>query len=213
MADGRRVRLDNAMILEHGGKRPTIDPGARIAPNATICGDVTIGAGTSVGFGAVLTAESGPVRVGRDCVIMDTAVLRGVRGHPAYLGDGVMVGPRAYLSGCEVGDHAFLATGTTVFNGARIGVRAMVRINAIVHVNTVLSEDAVVPLNWVAVGDPAVILSPDRDEEIWTVQAGLDFPGTVFGVARPEPGKSYMPDVKPRYARALARHRGDIELD
>ena len=32
------------MILEHDGKTPSIHATARVAPNATICGDVTIGA-------------------------------------------------------------------------------------------------------------------------------------------------------------------------
>ena len=52
------------MILEHCGTRPGIDPSARIAPNAVICGDVTIGPDSSVGFGAVITAESGKVTIG-----------------------------------------------------------------------------------------------------------------------------------------------------
>jgi carbonic anhydrase/acetyltransferase-like protein (isoleucine patch superfamily) len=56
-------------------------------------------------------------------------VIRGVRGNPVRIGDNVLVGPRAYLTGCEVADNAFLATGTTVFNSARVGARAEVRIN------------------------------------------------------------------------------------
>lgn len=201
------------MILEHQGKRPTIDPTARIAPNATICGDVTIGANTSVGFGAVIVAESGPVGIGRDCVIMDTAVIRGVRGNPVSIGDHVMVGPRACLTGCAVGDGAFLATGAAVFNGARVGRGAEVRINGLVHLRSVLPEDATVPIGWVAVGDPARILPPDQHDAIWTLQKPLDFPGYVFGVDRPPPGGSIMPDVMPRYAAFLHRaHAGDTAL-
>jgi len=86
------------MILEHKGKRPVIDPSARIAPNATICGEVSIGVNTSIGFGAVVSAESGAVRIGANCVVMDTAVLRGVRGSPLTIGDSVLIGPRAYLT-------------------------------------------------------------------------------------------------------------------
>jgi carbonic anhydrase/acetyltransferase-like protein (isoleucine patch superfamily) len=138
------------MILEHGGAVPVIDPTARGAPNAMICGDVTIGPNCSIGFGAVLTAESGSIVWGAHCVVMDTAVLRGVRGNPVTIGDNVLVGPRAYLTGCTVADNVFLATGATVFNGARIGARAEVRINGTVHLRTVLPEDAVVPLNWIA---------------------------------------------------------------
>ena len=32
------------MLLEHEGKCPRIDPSARVAANATICGDVIISA-------------------------------------------------------------------------------------------------------------------------------------------------------------------------
>lgn len=197
------------MLLEHDGHEPKIDPTCRIAPSATVCGDVTIGPNTSVGFGVVLTAESGPIAIGANCVIMDTAVIRGVRRDPVTIGDNVLIGPRAYLTGCAVADNAFIATGAAVFNGARIGERAEVRINGIVHLRTVLPADAVVPLNWIAVGDPAQILPPERHEAIWAVQEALDFPRYVFGVSRPRSGETFMPDVMPRYARALRRHRDD----
>jgi len=72
------------MQIKHRGVTPTIDPTARVAPNATICGDVTIGPNTSVGFGAVITAESGPVRIGANCIVMDTAVIRGVRSNGTF---------------------------------------------------------------------------------------------------------------------------------
>jgi carbonic anhydrase/acetyltransferase-like protein (isoleucine patch superfamily) len=50
------------MILEHRGARLTIDAVARIAPNAVVCGVVTIRPNCSIGFGAVITAKSGPVK-------------------------------------------------------------------------------------------------------------------------------------------------------
>jgi hypothetical protein len=126
------------------------------------------------------------------------------------LGDNVLVGPRSSLTGCLVEDEAFLATGCTVFNGARIGRGAEVRINGIVHLRTVLAPGAIVPLGWIAVGDPARILPPDQHEAIWAIQQTLDFPRHVFGVARPAEGETIMPDVMPRYAGALGRwHAGD----
>jgi carbonic anhydrase/acetyltransferase-like protein (isoleucine patch superfamily) len=118
-------------IIAHEGMSPRMAPTARVAPTATVCGDVVIGANTSIGFGAVIVAESGPVKIGANCVIMDTAVLRGVKRSPLTLGDNVLVGPRAYLTGCTVEDDVFLATGCTVFNGARIGRKSEVRINGI----------------------------------------------------------------------------------
>lgn len=201
------------MLLRHRDAAPNIDPGARVAPTASICGEVTIGANTSVGFGAVIVAESGPVRIGANCVIMENAVIRGVKGHPVTLGDNVLVGPHAYLVGCEVEENAFLATGTTVFNGARIGAGAEVRINGVVHLRSVLPPGATVPINWVAVGDPAQILPPDRHDDIWMVQKPLDFPKYVFGVDRPADDSSMMSQIMPRYAAALRKwHKDDSEI-
>jgi carbonic anhydrase/acetyltransferase-like protein (isoleucine patch superfamily) len=202
------------MLIEHQGKRPRVDPTARIAPTAVLCGDVCIGPGTSIGFGAVLTAESGPIMVGANTVVMDTAVLRGVARSPLAIGDNVLIGPRAYLSGCTVEDEVFIATGATVFNGARIGKGAEVRVNAIVHIKTAVPAGATVPIGWIAVGDPAAILPPDRHEQIWAIQKPLNFPEVVFGVKRPPEGETIMPDVMPRYAGALNRwHRDDEEVD
>jgi carbonic anhydrase/acetyltransferase-like protein (isoleucine patch superfamily) len=196
------------MLIEHLGKRPVIDPTARIAPTAVICGDVTVGPGTSVGFGAILTAESGPIIVGRECVIMENAARR----HSVTVGDHVLVGPGAYLSGCAVRECVFLATGSRVFNGAIIGARSEVRINATVHLLTKLPEDATVPIGWVAVGDPARILPPQAHDEIWAIQEPLNFPKEIFGVDRPKPGETHMPEMMARYCRALSRHRDDRDL-
>lgn len=198
------------MLIEHDGKSPRIHQSAWVAPNATISGDVEIGPETRVLFGAVLTAEGGPVQIGSQCVIMENAVLRGTPKHPLGIGDRVLVGPRSYVSGCTVGDEAFLATGTAVFNGAQIGRRAEVRINGIVHLETVLADEALVPIGWVAVGDPATILPPDRHDEIWAIQEQLNFPKAIFGVDR---SPDMMTEIMARYTRSLARHSADRTIE
>jgi carbonic anhydrase/acetyltransferase-like protein (isoleucine patch superfamily) len=200
------------MLLEHQGKRPRIHETAYIAPTATVCGDVTVGAESRVLFGAVLVAEGGPVVVGRHCIVMEQAVVRGTARHPARLGDHVLVGPHAHLSGCTVAECVFVATGASVFNGARLGARSEVRINGVVHVNTAVPPGATVPIGWVAVGDPAQILPPGEHERIWAVQRALDFPRTVFGLARAPEGETIMPEMTRRYARALGGHREDHPL-
>jgi carbonic anhydrase/acetyltransferase-like protein (isoleucine patch superfamily) len=153
------------------------------------------------------------VAIGAQCIIMENAVLRGTPKHPLTLGDNVLVGPRAYLTGCTVEDCVFLATGSTVFNGVHIGARAEVRINGTVHVNTAVPADATVPIGWVAVGDPVEIRPPNEHDEIWAVQEKSDFPGTVFGLARPASGETIMPELTRRYARALTRHKEDRILN
>lgn len=196
------------MILEHQGVSPTIHETAYVAPNAVICGDVTIGEHSRVLFGAVITADGGPVRIGSHCIIMETTVVRGTPHHPTEIGDYVLVGPRSYLTGCKVEDRAFLATGSTVFNGATIGIGAEVRINGVVHVKTVIPDDAVVPIGWIAVGDPAEILPPHQHDMIWAIQEQLDFPREVFGLDRQET-RALMPELTRRYCRALKSHDHD----
>lgn len=194
------------MIVEYEGKRPEIDPTAYVAPTAVVRGDVRIGAGTAVLFGAVLTSEGGRVEIGAGCVVMEGAVLRGTPRNRLRLGDAVLVGPHAHVTAARVGDGCFLATGAAVFNGALLEAGAEVRIGGVVHVNTRVPAGAVVPIGWVAVGDPAQILPPGEHDRIWAVQRTLDFPRTVWGVDREE-----VPQAERirRYARALSRQRAD----
>jgi carbonic anhydrase/acetyltransferase-like protein (isoleucine patch superfamily) len=199
------------MLFEHLGRRPAVDPSAYIAPTATVCGDVVVGAGSRILFGAVLTAEGGPIRVGSRSIVMENALVRGSRRHPVTIGDHVLVGPHAYLSGCTIEDSVFLATGSAAFNGARIERGAEVRINAIVHVRSRVPAGETVPIGWIAVGDPAEILPPERHDRIWAIQEPLNFPKEVFGLER-APGEIFMPELTRRYTDALARHLEDRQV-
>ncbi len=199
------------MQFEHLGNAPRIHPDAVIAPTAVLSGDITIGAGTQVLHGAVITAEGGPITLGENVIVMENALIRASATNPVHIGDHVLVGPMASISGATVGNEVFLATGTRVFNGARVGDRSEVRINAVVHLRTVLPEQTIVPIGWVAVGNPAQILPADRHEEIWAAQKELDFPGYVFGLDRETP--DLMAQLTERYGSSLSRHRHDRRVD
>ena len=199
------------MLFEHLGARPRIHPDAVVAPTAVISGDVTIGAGCQILHGAVLTAEGGPVTLGEYVIVMENALVRASASHPVHIGSHVLVGPMASISGATIGDDVFLATGTRVFNGARVGEGSEVRINAVVHLRTHLPARSVVPIGWVAVGTPAEILPPTEHDRIWELQHDLDFPGFVFGLDRETP--DLMGQLTERYSAALARHAQDRRLD
>lgn len=201
------------LTYAHRGHAPQVDPTATVAPTAVLSGDVRIGPECRILHGAVLTAHGGPVVLGRQCVVMENALLRGTKRHPLTLGDHVLVGPRAYLTGCTVEDAVFLATGATVLNGARIGTRAEVRVNGTVHLLSEVAPDSTVPIGWVAVGRPARILPPDRHDEIWALQEPLDFPREIFGLERAAAGESIMPELTRRYTRFLAAHDEDTEVE
>jgi carbonic anhydrase/acetyltransferase-like protein (isoleucine patch superfamily) len=197
-------------LVEHECAKPRVHRSAYVAPTAIISGDVSIGENCAVLFGAVLTAEGGPVRIGNNCIIMENAVIRGTKHHPAVLGNNIIVGPHAYLTGCRVSDNVFLATGSTIFNGAKLGARVEVRINGTVHINTTLKPGTLVPIGWVAVGNPAKILPPREHQKIWSILKSLNFPQTVWGLERRRrKGDTLMPKITSRYTKALARHRDD----
>lgn len=198
------------MLIEHQGKRPQVADSAYVAPTAVLCGDVSVGAGSRILFGAVLTAESGSIEVGERCIVMENAVVRGRDSHPAVLGDHVLVGPHAHVNGARIDTEVFLATGVSVFPGARIGRGSEVRINGVVHVNSRVEPDTTVPIGWIAVGNPARLFSPDAHDQLWEVQEAMDFPGTVFGLARED---ATMERICTRYSESFGRHREDRIVD
>ncbi|HEY9292015.1 MAG TPA: gamma carbonic anhydrase family protein [Microlunatus sp.] len=162
----------------------TVHPSAWIAPTAVVTGDVTIGPRCRVLHGAVLNGDAGPIRLGEDVLIMEQALLRGRAQHPCLLGDAILVGPHTHLNGVVVEDEVFIATGVSMFPGARAGYRCELRINSVLHVNSHLEPETVLPIGWIAAGRPAQLFSPDQHDALWQVQEELDFPRTVYGVER-----------------------------
>jgi len=115
----------------------------------------------------------------------------------------------SHVVGCRIEDEVFIATGAAIFHGAQLGKGSEIRVNAVVHLKTRLPAGSIVPIGWVAVGDPAEILPPDRHERIWAIQKPLNFPLTVYGIDRDE---ADMVKITRRLSAALASHREDGPL-
>jgi carbonic anhydrase/acetyltransferase-like protein (isoleucine patch superfamily) len=197
------------VLIEHRGRRPVVPASAYVAPTAVLCGAVILGERVRVLHGAVITAENGEVRTGDDVVIMENALVRGRADHPAVIGDAVLIGPHAHVNGAIIEDEVFVATGASLFPGSVAGAGAELRINSVLHVNSKLAPGTVLPIGWIGAGDPAQLFSPDRHDELWEIQRGLDFPGTVYGVERGTP----MREIMRRQADFYAVHLDDRQLD
>jgi len=202
------------MLIEHQSKRPNIDPSAYVATTAVICGDVTIGPRTHVSFGAVIEAHGAPVRIGAQCVLRENLNIRSTSRNAVEIGDHVLIGPHSSLKGCVVEDECFLATGVKIYQGAVIRRRTEVRIDGVVHVRSVLPPDSLVPIKWVAVGDPAQLFPPDKHEDIDAVLARMNFAEEVYGMERQAGGgvDMDMKELTKRVTSGLASHRDDREL-
>ena len=194
------------MYISHNGKNPRVDPSAYVAPGATICGDVTIGPKCRIMHGAAIIAEGGKIEIGEQCVILENAVIRSNTNHSAFIGRYCLIGPNAHVVGCRIDEEVFVATGASIFHGAHLGKGSEIRINGVVHLKSYLEPGTMVPIGWIAVGNPAKLFSPDQHDEIWKVQEQLNFPLTVYGMDRSE---ASMKKITQRLAKNLGSHQSD----
>jgi carbonic anhydrase/acetyltransferase-like protein (isoleucine patch superfamily) len=119
-------------IYELDGKAPQLDATAWVADSAQVMGDVTLKAGVSVWFGAVLRGDTDHIHIGRGSNIQDGSVLHADEGQPLHIGENVTVGHMVMLHGCTVGDGSLIGIGAVVLNGARIGKGCIVGAGALV---------------------------------------------------------------------------------
>lgn len=155
------------MLAEFGGKRPRIHKTAFVHPTATVIGDVTIGAHSSVWPGAVVRADFESIRINRYTSIQDNVVVHSgesyegnkVRYLPVKIGSYVIVGHNALLHGCTVEDNCMVGGGSIVFNGARV------RKGSLVGLGAVVPHDVEVAPKTIVVGIPARPLRAITDEE------------------------------------------------
>lgn len=135
-------------------KKPTISPKAMLAQDAVVCGDVTIGADSSLWFHAVLRAESAAIRVGEGSNIQDNCVVHVDPGYDVDIGPHVTVGHGAILHGCSIGEGTLIGMGSTVLNGAKIGK------NCLIGAGSLVTQNAVIPDGHLAFGRPAKVVRP-----------------------------------------------------
>lgn len=140
------------------GVKPQIHPTAWIAPNATVIGDVVIGEGSSVWFGAVLRGDVFPIRIGARTNIQDNAVIHVTNGRAATtIGDDVTVGHSAIIHGCSVGNRSLVGMGSTVLDNA------VVEDDVFVAAGSLVPPGARVESGFMAIGRPVKRVRPLND--------------------------------------------------
>lgn len=148
------------------GKSPVVHPDAWIAPTATLIGDVTVEAGASVWYGAVIRADFASVVIREGANVQDNSVIH-VDGHPCEVRQGATVGHLCMVHGATIGEHAIVGNGATVLDGALVGARTMVAAGATV------TPGAEVPDEVVAMGSPAKKFVPLSDAaKLWVDNNG-----------------------------------------
>lgn len=147
-------------ILSYQAKFPKIADTAFIADNATVIGDVEIGAEASIWFGTVLRGDVHFIRVGARTNIQDNSVVHVTTArNPTIVGEDVTVGHAVVLHGCTVKDRALIGMGAIVMDRAVVGEGAIVAAGALVP------EGMEIPDGMVAFGSPAKVRRPVREAE------------------------------------------------
>src|SRR3972149_5162989 len=83
-----RTTVGAVPIYALGGIEPTIHPEAFVHPDATVIGNVTIGAESTIWPQAVLRGDYGEIRIGARTSIQDGTVVHFTREFPTVIGDG-----------------------------------------------------------------------------------------------------------------------------
>jgi carbonic anhydrase/acetyltransferase-like protein (isoleucine patch superfamily) len=157
------------MILTYRGVRPTIDETAFIAPNATIIGDVEIGAETGVWFGCVIRGDVHEIRIGSRTNIQDLTMVHVAKGKfGTYIGDDVTIGHSAVIHACTLEDRSFVGMSATVMDGCVIEQGAMLGAGAL------LAPGKRIPAGELWAGVPARKVRDLTQEEIEFFKVSAD---------------------------------------
>jgi carbonic anhydrase/acetyltransferase-like protein (isoleucine patch superfamily) len=141
-------------IYRLGEAVPDIHPDAWVHPDATVIGNVTLGADTTVWPHAVLRGDYGYIRIGARTSIQDGTVVHCTAELPTIVGADCVVGHLAHLECCVVEDSALVGTNAVVLH------RAVVRTHALVGASALVPNGMEVPSRAMALGVPAR-LRPD----------------------------------------------------
>jgi carbonic anhydrase/acetyltransferase-like protein (isoleucine patch superfamily) len=131
-----------------------IHPSVFIAPTASVLGDVTLEADSSVWYGAVLRGDMAPIMIGAQSNLQDGSIVHVDEGMPCRVGRRVGVGHRVVLHGCIVEDECLIGMGSVVLNEARIGTGSVIAAGA------VIPEGMQVPAGSLVMGVPGRIVRP-----------------------------------------------------
>ncbi|HRC58457.1 MAG: gamma carbonic anhydrase family protein [Myxococcales bacterium] len=148
------------VVRAFDGLVPVIDPSCFLAETAVVVGDVVLGAGSSVWYGAVLRGDVMAIRIGERTSIQDNAVVHVTTGFSGTtIGNGVTVGHGAIIHACTIEDDCLIGMGAIILDGARVRRGSMVGAGALVPPHTDIPEGSRV------LGVPAKIRGEVSEQE------------------------------------------------
>lgn len=105
-------------IYSFEGRVPVVDPSAFVHPEATLIGEVEVGAGCYIGAGARLRGDWGRIMIGPGCNIQENCVFHVKPDQAVVLQASCHIGHGAILHGPILGYHVVVGMGAIIMDGA-----------------------------------------------------------------------------------------------
>jgi len=150
----------NDRLAQHLGRQPDVAKAAFVAANATVIGNVTLGALSSVWYGAVLRGDIHSIEIGEGSNVQDLAVVHLADDYGVKVGKYTTIGHSAIIHACTIGDECLIGMGATILDGAVIGDHCIVGANALV------TQRFVAPAGSMILGSPAKVVRPLKESEL-----------------------------------------------
>lgn len=145
-------------IYEFEGKRPEIHPTTFVHPEATIIGDVIIGANCYIGPGARIRGDWGAIRIGVGSNIQENCIIHVKPDEEVILGIDSHIGHGAVLHGATLEEHVVVGINAVILDNSVIGAGSCLGAGTVVPANTVIPPRSLV------MGIPGKIVSEVSDK-------------------------------------------------
>ncbi|MCE1187741.1 MAG: gamma carbonic anhydrase family protein [Ignavibacteria bacterium] len=159
--ESSKISVKDKNIFNFKDKTPLLHESVFVAAGVRIIGDVTIGEDASIWFNTVIRGDVNFVKIGKLTNVQDGSVLHVTSGTaPLVIGEGVTIGHKACLHGCQINDYSLIGMGAIVLDNAIVEKNAMVAAGAVVR------PGFIVPTGKLVAGIPAKIVRDLTPEEI-----------------------------------------------
>ena len=133
-----------AIIKSVRGKNPVIGNNCFLAENAVIIGDIIMGDGCSIWYGAVIRGDVNSIKIGNNVNIQDNAVIHATyQKSPTYIGNNVSIAHGAIVHGCSIHDNVLIGINSVVLDDVIINSNSIIAAGAIVTKGTEVESGSV----------------------------------------------------------------------
>lgn len=156
------------MLIPYNNIHPNVHDSVFIAPGSYIIGDTTVGANSTIWFGAVLRGDENSITIGEKTSIQDNVTIHQSADTPVIVGDEVTVGHNAVIHGCKIGNRCIIGMGSTIMDNVEIGEEC------IIGANTLIPPGKKIPPRSLVMGSPGKVVKEITEKHEDLIQLSID---------------------------------------